>query len=61
MNLEKEIGRLLIGFKETIGSSEMKRTLHEMTTIISTPVWQKATFWVVCQYSKVDIYEAFFI
>lgn len=46
LNFETEIKRLLIGFKESIGSSEMKRTIHEMTTILSTPVWQKATFWM---------------
>jgi hypothetical protein len=48
LDIEKECKRLVIGFRETIGKSEVKRTINEMTTILSTPSWQKSTFWVVC-------------
>ncbi|CAC5391286.1 RBSN [Mytilus coruscus] len=46
LDLEKEVRRLLNGFKDSIGTSEMKRTIHEMTNIVSTPAWQKSTFWL---------------
>ncbi|XP_063428794.1 uncharacterized protein LOC134711822 [Mytilus trossulus] len=46
LDVEKEVRRLLNGFKESIGSSEMKRTIHEMTNIVSTPAWQKSAFWL---------------
>ncbi|KAL4216568.1 hypothetical protein ACF0H5_024291 [Mactra antiquata] len=49
LDLDKECLRLKKGFVESVGSSEMKRTLQEMKVLISTPNWQKSFTWMVCR------------
>lgn len=60
LDLSKECKRLQEGFMKTIGTSEMKRTLHEMKEMIRTPNWQKSANWIQesiaekCQVCKVE-------
>ncbi|KAL3846512.1 hypothetical protein ACJMK2_017492 [Sinanodonta woodiana] len=55
LDIKQECQRLLTGFRESIGSSEVKRTLQELKTVITTPDWQKSSLWMqenmsdVCQ------------
>ncbi|KAK3096052.1 hypothetical protein FSP39_022549 [Pinctada imbricata] len=61
LDFDKECQRLIEGFKSRIGTSEMKRTFHEMTTIVSTPDWQKSSTWLqenlaeTCQFCAVKL------
>ncbi|XP_067670111.1 uncharacterized protein [Haliotis asinina] len=45
-DFEKECRRLIEGFKGSMGSSEVKRTLHELRNMVSIPEWQKASMWM---------------
>ncbi|XP_046567619.1 uncharacterized protein LOC124276021, partial [Haliotis rubra] len=45
-DFEKECRRLIEGFKGSMGSSEVKRTLHELRNMVSIPEWQKASMWI---------------
>ena len=45
-NLEEECDRLVQGFKTAIGDSEIKKTLHDLTTLVTTPSWQKSSTWL---------------
>ena len=45
-NLEEECDRLVQGFKTAIGGSEIKKTLHDLTTLVTTPSWQKSSTWL---------------
>ncbi|XP_060073046.1 uncharacterized protein LOC132552871 [Ylistrum balloti] len=57
-DLEAECKRLIAGFKSAVGNSELKRSLHEMRTIIAVPEWQKSPYWLmevtadICQICK---------
>ncbi|XP_033760160.1 vacuolar segregation protein PEP7-like isoform X2 [Pecten maximus] len=44
-DLEAECRRLISGFKAAVGNSELKRSLHEVKTIILVPDWQKSPYW----------------
>lgn len=46
-NIEAECDRLISGFKVAVGNSELKRSLHEMRTIIAVPEWQKSPYWAL--------------
>ncbi|XP_053407474.1 uncharacterized protein LOC123547224 [Mercenaria mercenaria] len=46
LDLPKECKRLREGFMKTVGASEMKRTLHEVKVMITTPDWQKSANWI---------------
>ncbi|KAJ8310191.1 hypothetical protein KUTeg_012056 [Tegillarca granosa] len=46
LNIEKECVRLVEGFRTSVGTSEVKRTLHNIKTMLTTPDWQKSTFWL---------------
>ncbi|KAL5004175.1 hypothetical protein ScPMuIL_017631 [Solemya velum] len=46
LDLDLESKRLKEGFKASIGTSEMKRTLQEMSTVLTTPDWHKSSFWM---------------
>ncbi|XP_022345183.2 uncharacterized protein LOC111137816 isoform X1 [Crassostrea virginica] len=45
-NLDEECDRLVQGFKTAIGGSEIKKTLHDLTTLVTTPSWQKSSTWL---------------
>ena len=45
--MEKECSRLLRGFSEAVGTSEAKKTLHELHQLVKPPSWQKSSFWKV--------------
>ncbi|XP_021371256.1 vacuolar segregation protein PEP7-like isoform X2 [Mizuhopecten yessoensis] len=46
-DLEVECKRLITGFKLAVGNSELKRSLHEVKTLIAVPNWQKSTYWMM--------------
>lgn len=46
IDLSKECTRLKTGFRNSVGTSEMKRTLQEMKTVLTTPDWQKSSTWM---------------
>ena len=55
-NLEEECDRLVQGFKTAIGDSEIKKTLHDLTTLVTTPSWQKSSTWLASTPSLSPIY-----
>lgn len=46
LDLDAECARLLQGFKTAIGTSEIKKTLHDLTTLVTMPNWQKSSTWL---------------
>ena len=47
LDLEKECSRLTQGFAEAVGTSETKKTFHELQELLKPPKWQKSSFWKV--------------
>ncbi|XP_048745970.2 uncharacterized protein LOC125658676 isoform X2 [Ostrea edulis] len=46
LDLSAECVRLVQGFKSAIGGSEIKKTLHDLTTLVTIPTWQKSSTWL---------------
>jgi hypothetical protein len=47
LDLASECERLREGFMKSVAASEVKRTLHEVKVMITTPDWQKSANWMV--------------
>ncbi|GFN74042.1 selenium-binding protein 1-like protein [Plakobranchus ocellatus] len=47
VHFERECERLVKGFEQSIGNSEIKRTFHEVKSFISTPDWMKSSVWIL--------------
>ncbi|XP_012942305.1 vacuolar segregation protein PEP7 isoform X2 [Aplysia californica] len=60
LDYDVEYERLTKGFAGSIGSSEIKKTLHELRSVLSTPDWMKSSVWIqenlasFCQFCKGD-------
>ncbi|XP_059164197.1 uncharacterized protein LOC131947112 isoform X2 [Physella acuta] len=58
LNLDRECQRLLLGFNQSVGNSEVQRTLHGVKSFVTTPQWMKSSVWSrenlvkSCQYCK---------
>ncbi|KAK7479003.1 hypothetical protein BaRGS_00029764, partial [Batillaria attramentaria] len=46
LNFDLECQRLIEGFRKSIGKSEVRRTLHELRSMMSMPDWQKSSLWL---------------
>ncbi|XP_060597676.1 uncharacterized protein LOC132751516 isoform X2 [Ruditapes philippinarum] len=46
LDLASECDRLREGFMKSVAASEVKRTLHEVKVMITTPDWQKSANWM---------------
>ncbi|XP_070173944.1 uncharacterized protein [Littorina saxatilis] len=46
MNFDQECQRLTEGFKQTVCTSKIYRTLHELKSMVTLPDWQKSSTWL---------------
>ncbi|XP_062568961.1 uncharacterized protein LOC134231076 [Saccostrea cucullata] len=46
LDLKAECKRLTEGFKSAIGGSEIKKTIHDLKTLVTMPNWQKSSTWL---------------
>ncbi|GFR57441.1 vacuolar segregation protein PEP7-like [Elysia marginata] len=47
VDFDRECERLIQGFEQSVGNSELKRTFHEVKSFLSTPDWMKSSVWMI--------------
>ncbi|CAG5133863.1 unnamed protein product, partial [Candidula unifasciata] len=46
LDIDRECQRLLRGFEQNVGHSELMRTLQGFKTLVTTPDWMKSRMWI---------------
>lgn len=47
VDFDRECERLIQGFEQSVGNSELRRTFHEVKSFLSTPDWMKSSVWMI--------------